>query len=85
MFSYGEFNQNCPPNKIVTTENVCKEAAVFVGANYDGTVEKSIWPAGCFGDEVGNVFFNTIIDPSKTSPAYEQRGVCIETGILFRY
>ena len=40
-----------------------------------------MYPAGCFG-KGSDVFFNKIIDPSKTSPELDYQGLCIGQGIL---
>ena len=58
--------KNCPEDQIITTENVCKDAATEIGLAYKFAVAFEVYPAGCFWHSAGGVYFNQITDPSQT-------------------
>ena len=60
---------------------MCKFAAETVGSTYISIDTGSDYPAGCYGTG-GDVYFNEIVDPSKTSPGFYYRSLCIIPGTV---
>ena len=69
-FSKSNIGENCSGDfvRIIRTENSCKAAATVIGLSYTFAVSFSSSPAGCYWLSDGDVYFNEIIDPSKTNP-----------------
>ena len=73
-----EENMNCP-EITVNTVSECTRAAEQLGLNYEETVENSKRPAGCYTwlhDGRQDASFNSILDPSSTSPEDKTSGIC---------
>ena len=72
--------ENCPIDRIVSTVELCKDASVVLGLEYQAAVDpgQSIYPAGCYWENTES-YFNAIVDPSQTNPgSFRGRGgVCI--------
>ena len=74
---YAGTNKNCPLGGIITTERECQLAVTLMGFTYRFKSESEKYPAGCYvflGSKKG--YFNSIIDPSTTSPEQNSSGIC---------
>ena len=73
---------NCPTHRTVATLRECKAASDALGLTYHGSYREFLRPAGCNWRAIGEMqysFFNTIVDPSQTSPNnVEFGGVCVK-------
>ena len=73
---FSSFGVNCLEDHIIETEKDCKFAAERRDSlSYIGNVTNNRYPAGCFWNNY-KVYFNTIIDPSKTDPEGNTGGIC---------
>ena len=84
-----EKNQDCPTNEIIKTESECVIAAEQQGLQIDTTVgigPFSERPAGCYKwshNGTKGASFNTILDPSSTSPKHNSAGLCKKGNIVY--
>ena len=73
---------NCPTDRIVATLDECKVASDVLGLTYYSSYTLFSTPAGCNWRAIGEIrysFFNTIVDPSQTSPNnVDFGGVCVK-------
>ena len=76
MTDYGD---NCPLGSVVASVSDCQDAASHFVETYGVSSSWREAPAGCwFNDDM--VHFNTITDPSLTSPKSFVRGICLPGG-----
>ena len=75
------FGSNCPLDGVISIEAKCKQAASQLGLNYRKQRPGPRYPAGCYSDDLGTVYFNSIIDPSLTANLYGHWGaICVGGG-----
>ena len=70
---------NCPSDNVIDTEATCREAGSQLGMSFYAAGTSSTDPAGCWIHINDHVHFNTILDPSSTSPSSGKAGLCIGT------
>ena len=75
-----EDGANCPLANVITTESKCTTAANQLQMGYIGSHRDKNFPAGCMAT-INGFYFNTMTNPSKTSPDKGDYAVC-RTGIL---
>ena len=73
---------NCPSDNVIDTEATCREAGLQLGMSFYAAGTSSTDPAGCWIHINDHVHFNTILDPSSTSPSSGKAGLC--TGTEYR-
>ena len=78
-------NEDCQIQNIIKTEAECIVAAEHQQRNYKRSLPYYVtYPAGCFIIATsGNIYFNTNIDPSSTSPS-KGAGLCFKGNIWNR-
>ena len=71
--------ENCPIGKIVATIDKCKDASAVLGLIYVTEYNSPHLPAGCYWNNVEELHFNAVVDPSQTTPEYFglRGGVCV--------
>ena len=73
--------ENCPIDRIISTEGECKAVSVYLGLRYGGTrnLDLASKPAGCYWTNTES-YFNTVVDTYQTSPeSFGSRGgVCFK-------
>lgn len=76
--------EECPLKNIVVTEDDCKIGANELWMTWAYRHNSTVYPAGCFFYQNG-VYFNPIIDPSKTDVDSVYGGICQSMSLLFIY
>ena len=83
-------NQDCPLNEVIKTASECVIAAEEQGLQIDTSVgigPFSERPAGCYKwngfNGTKGASFNTILDPSSTSPMHNSAGLCKKGNIVY--
>ena len=74
---------DCPTDRIVATLDECKAASDVLGLTFYSSYSFFSRPAGCNWRDIGErqlSFFNTIVDPSQTSPEDVDFGPVCVTG-----
>ena len=73
----GIWGEGCTLHKIVKTESECKKAAAELQITYSTRATRADCPAGCYTWRNANkLWFNTITNPSMTSPHQDTAGIC---------
>ena len=70
---------DCPSGSVIDTEAICRDAGDQLGMYFYSAVTSSGVPAGCYNHSNDHVHFNTIIDPSSTSPGTGYTALCSGT------
>ena len=83
MFYTTSNGNNCPSSGVVLTEADCKHAANQLAMSYRYIKNGEKYPAGCNHYDKRAVYFNNIVDPSKTSPYSIYGAICsTSTGMV---
>ena len=80
--------ENCPKYHMIASSKECESAALQLGYKYKGVINENKdpadRPAGCFYNNNGKVYINTILDQSDTSPHFEGiGGLCTIKGTIY--
>ena len=78
--------ENCQEDQVIVTESECKVAATTLKIQYKWANTGAQYPAGCYWIHgYSDVFFNTVIDLSKTDPSQfgSRAGVCLNKNRKF--
>ena len=79
MYEVSKSTANCDSNLVVSTKEECNDASIQLELNFKHTMDKVERHAGCYKDN-GFVYFNTIINPSDTTPSFgekiDRRAIC---------
>ena len=88
MYKVSESTTNCDSNLVVSTKVECKDASMQLELSFKQTMDKVERHAGCYKDN-GFVYFNTIINPSDTTPSFgekiDRRAICGMNLVYFAF